>query len=220
MKRNRARIVSADIAECALFTALMIAGAYISIPFPFVPLTFQTVFATLAGLLMGWKKGMLSTAAYMILGLAGVPVFTSGGGFSYVLKPSFGFVVGFVAAAVTGGIFFGGSKKLWHFIVLSLCACAVNYVIGGAFIYVWLIVNGSQDIASSMVNWVFVFIPKDIVLAVFAAIVAWKVKPVIVRMRQKYVRRDEIGSSDAQNQVCTSEKGGGFQSDIKDKHSK
>lgn len=220
MKRNRARIVSADIAECALFTALIIAGAYISIPFPFVPLTFQTVFATLAGLLMGWKKGMLSTAAYMILGLAGVPVFTSGGGFSYVLKPSFGFVVGFVAAAVTGGLFFGGSKKLWRFIVLSLCACAVNYVIGGAFIYVWLIVNGSQDIASSMVNWVFVFIPKDIVLAVLAAIVAWKVKPVIVRMRQKYVRRDEIGSSDAQNQVCTSEKGGGFQSDIKDKYSK
>ena len=127
---------------------------------------------------------------------------------------------GFVAAAVTGGLFFGGSKKLWHFIVLSLCACAVNYVIGGAFIYVWLIVNGSQDIASSMVNWVFVFIPKDIVLAVLAAIVAWKVKPVIVRMRQKYVRRDGIGSSDAQNQGCTSGKGGGFQSDIKDKYSK
>lgn len=197
MKRQKVRVISADIAECALFTALMIAGAYISIPFPFVPLTFQTVFATLAGLLLGWKKGVLSTAAYMILGLVGVPVFTSGGGFSYVLKPSFGFVVGFIAAAGVGGILFARSNKLWHFIVLSLCACAANYVIGGAFIYCWLILNGSQDIASSMVNWVLVFIPKDVVLAVLAAFISWKVKPVILRMRRRYdSRSDAVNSAD------------------------
>lgn len=197
MKRQKVRGISADIAECALFTALMIAGAYISIPFPFVPLTFQTVFATLAGLLLGWKKGVLSTAAYMILGLVGVPVFTSGGGFSYVLKPSFGFVVGFIAAAGVGGILFAKSNKLWHYIVLSLCACAVNYVIGGAFIYCWLILNGSQDIASSMVNWVFVFIPKDAVLAVLAAFISCKVKPVILRMRRRYdSRSDAVSSAD------------------------
>lgn len=184
--KSHIKCVSADIAECALFTALMIAGAYISIPFPFVPLTFQTVFATLSGMLLGWKKGLLSTTAYMLLGLIGVPVFTAGGGFSYVLKPSFGFVVGFIAASGVGGMFYARSRKLWHYVVLSLCACTANYVLGGVFIYFWLILNGSQDIASNMVAWVYIFIPKDAVLAVVAAIVAWKVKPIILRMHSRY----------------------------------
>lgn len=197
--KSQIKCVSADIAECALFTALMIAGAYISIPFPFVPLTFQTVFATLSGLLLGWKKGVLSTAAYMVLGLVGVPVFTAGGGFSYVLKPSFGFVVGFIAASGVGGMFYARSRKLWHYVVLSLCACAANYVLGGVFIYVWLILNGGYDIASSMVAWVYIFIPKDVVLAVVAAIVAWKVKPIIVRMRSKYGQKQPTDTSCGQN---------------------
>lgn len=199
MKKNNVGSVSADIAECALFTALMIAGAYISIPFPLVPLTFQTVFATLAGLLLGWKKGMLATTAYMILGLIGVPVFTSGGGFSYVLKPSFGFVVGFIAASGVGGMFFGRSKKLWQMNLLSLGACAANYIIGGVFIYFWLILNGSENIATSMVNWVFIFIPKDVVLVMLAAIIAWKVKPVIGRMRAKYTVKQTENTNDGQN---------------------
>ena len=47
MKR-KAKLMSVDIAECALFVVLMVAGAYIRIPFPLVPLTFQTVVSVLA----------------------------------------------------------------------------------------------------------------------------------------------------------------------------
>lgn len=180
---NRAKMISADIAECALFCALMIAGAYIRIPFPLVPLTFQTVFATLAGLLLGWKKGIISTAAYMVLGLAGLPVFTSGGGIAYVVMPSFGFVVGFIAAAGVGGIMWSAEKKLWKLIVISLSACAANYVIGGVFVWCWLNINGGYDIASSMVSWVFIYIPKDIILCLIAAVTAWKVLPALKKMR-------------------------------------
>ena len=43
MEKAKGKLLAADIAECGLFTALMVAGAFIKIDFPLVPLTFQTV---------------------------------------------------------------------------------------------------------------------------------------------------------------------------------
>ena len=73
-KKISVKLVAADIAECALFVALMTAGANISIPFFPVPLTFQTVLSVLAGLLLGWRKGAISMAVYCAAGLIGIPV--------------------------------------------------------------------------------------------------------------------------------------------------
>ena len=58
--KTKTKFLAVDIAECALFVVLMVAAAYIQIPFPLVPLTFQTVISVLAGLLLGWKKGTIS----------------------------------------------------------------------------------------------------------------------------------------------------------------
>ena len=88
---------------CSLFTALIAVGAFIKIPVPVVPFTLQFLFTTLAGLLLGSKKGAISVVAYMILGLAGLPIFSEGGGFWYVIKPSFGYIIGFcIGTYVTG----------------------------------------------------------------------------------------------------------------------
>ena len=90
---------------CSLFTALIAVGAFIKIPVPVVPFTLQYLFTMLAGLLLGSRKGTLSVVAYMLLGLAGLPIFSEGGGFWYVLKPSFGYIIGFcLGTYVTGKI--------------------------------------------------------------------------------------------------------------------
>lgn len=90
-------------AVCALSCALIILGTFIKIPLPMISITLQLEFVLLSAMLLGaWRSG-LSVAAYIILGLCGVPVFTYGGGIGCVLKPSFGFIIGFlVASAVTG----------------------------------------------------------------------------------------------------------------------
>ena len=72
---------------CSLFTALIAAGAFIKIPVPVVPFTLQYLFTMLAGLLLGSKRGTISVVAYMLLGLAGLPIFSEGGGLWYVFKP-------------------------------------------------------------------------------------------------------------------------------------
>ena len=60
----------------SLFTALTAIGAFIRVPVPLCPFTLQLLFTTLAGLILGSKKGAASVAVYVALGLTGVPVFT------------------------------------------------------------------------------------------------------------------------------------------------
>ncbi|MDE7301304.1 MAG: biotin transporter BioY [Clostridia bacterium] len=191
MKNYSARLAAADIAECAIFVALMIAGAFIKIPFPFMPLTFQTVFSVLAGLLLGWKKGMISMFAYMLTGLIGLPVFTGGGGIAYVVMPSFGYILGFIAAAGVAGIAYKRRKKIWQIILLSLAAFLVDYVFGIAyFIAVWTI-SGYSGLGAAIVTYNLVYMPKDAVFAVLAALLSAAVTPQIIKMHRKISNRGE-----------------------------
>ncbi|WP_261798125.1 biotin transporter BioY [Brevibacillus massiliensis] len=54
-------------------------------------------------MLLGSKRRALSQLLYLGVGLAGFPIFTSGGGITYVLKPTFGYLIGFVLASYLVG---------------------------------------------------------------------------------------------------------------------
>ena len=130
-KKVLARRAAADVARCALFVALMVVSAFISIPVQPVPFTFQTVVAVLAGLLLGPKRGGAAVAIYVFMGLLGLPVFTKGGGFAYVYQLTFGYVVGFAAAAFAAGLARGkGKLTLPRAVAGSLVGFFVNYAIG------------------------------------------------------------------------------------------
>lgn len=87
----------------AMFAALTAIGAFIKVPLPVVPFTLQIVFVLLAGSLLGSRNGLLSQSVYIGIGLVGLPVFTQGGGITYVLQPTFGFLIGFAMAAYVVG---------------------------------------------------------------------------------------------------------------------
>ena len=93
---------------CSLFAALIAVGAFIKIPIPVVPFTLQVLFTTLAGLLLGPKLGAISVGIYLLIGLIGIPVFTQGGGPSYIFQPTFGYLIGFLI-----GTYFTGYCKHW-----------------------------------------------------------------------------------------------------------
>ena len=84
---------------CALFAALTAAGALIRIPVGYAVFTLQFFFTALAGILLGAKWGAISQLLYAALGFAGLPLFGSGGGISYFLQPTCGFVLALPAAA-------------------------------------------------------------------------------------------------------------------------
>ena len=91
----------------ALFAALTWIGAYIRLPIlPDVPFTLQTLMVIMSGLFLGPRYAFYSQGLYLMMGLVGLPVFTGGtGGPSYVLQPTFGFLLGFLPeAALVGAV--------------------------------------------------------------------------------------------------------------------
>ncbi len=101
MKHNTLRMMLLS----ALFAALTAIGAFIRLPAGPTSITLQFLFSALAGILLGVKWGTVSQLLYVGLGLLGLPVFTMGGGISYLLQPSFGFLLGLIpSTAVIAGL--------------------------------------------------------------------------------------------------------------------
>lgn len=89
---------------CAALTAL---GGAISFPLPFspVPVTLQTLFVVLAGVMLGPIWGPASMLLYLTAGISGMPVFAGGAaGPGVLLGPTGGYLAGFVVGAWTAGL--------------------------------------------------------------------------------------------------------------------
>lgn len=198
ISKFKVKIVAADIEECALFVALMAAAAFIKIPAPLVPLTFQTVVSVLAGLLLGPVKGTVSMAVYCLGGLAGIPMFSAGGGIFYVLKPSFGYILGFIASAAVAG-FISSKPKLpfWRYVLGAFAAFLTDYIIGIPYCIVAAHLLGVEDLINLLIAGNLIYMPKDAILTFVAAIIARQVLPVIYRGRKKIKkpREDEDGKT-------------------------
>lgn len=101
-----------------------------------VPITLQTFAVLMSGVLFGSRIGASSQLAYLLAGLAGVPWFSRGGGIGYLLSPTFGYVVGFVAAAYAVGFL---AERGWDKSVAgSVGAMAAGIIIIYCFGLVWL----------------------------------------------------------------------------------
>ncbi len=86
---------------------LVALAARIAVPLPFtpVPITGQTLAVLLVGALLGSVRGGLSMLLYLAQGAAGLPVFAAGNaGAAYLLGPTGGYLLGFVAGAFLTGL--------------------------------------------------------------------------------------------------------------------
>ena len=174
---------------CGLFAALTAIGAFIKIPLPppLVPFTLQFLFCALAGVLLGSKMGALSQLIYVLVGLVGIPVFTEGGGLHYVVKPTFGYLVGFVLGAYVIGLCVEKVKEInfKHLFIASLIGLVVVYVLG--VVYMYIIYN--FYIGNEMGVWVAVWggaiscAPGDILICIITAIMGVKMIPALRRNR-------------------------------------
>ena len=114
----------------ALFAALTAVGAFFKIPFVLSAITLQFLFTAMAGILLGAKYGALSQLVYVALGLIGLPIFTKGGGFSYIFEPTFGYLLGLIPAAFVIGVLSKRPLRFWQTALAMLAGLAVLYAIG------------------------------------------------------------------------------------------
>ncbi len=171
------------LAKCALFAVLMVAASFVRIPVPYVPITFQTVVAVLAGILLGAKAGAASMLFYIFMGLIGLPVFSGGGGVVYVLQLTFGYIVGFAAAAFAAGLVRGRGVLCFRRAVwAALAGVAANYLIGiPYFMCIWHFYMNLDGLWTAVLVNNFLFFPKDVLLCFAAACLAVRMQTALRR---------------------------------------
>ena len=147
----------------ALFAVLTAVGAFLRIPLGVSSITLQFLFTAMAGVLLGPACGALSQGVYVALGLIGLPIFTAGGGFGYVLQPTFGFLLGLIpAAAIIGAISRRSSSPL-RLALACLAGLAALDAVGVP--YMALILNGymgkGMDLCAILWAGMLPFLPGD-----------------------------------------------------------
>lgn len=166
----------------SLFAALTAIGAFIKIPTPIVPFTLQFLFCAYAGVFLGSKLGLYSQLLYVGIGLVGIPIFTHGGGITYIFQPTFGYLLGFIFCAFIIGKLINVDEIKFSRILLSvLVGLMVVYAIGVPYLY--LIVKYYLGKAMTFPQAITVgftpYIIPDIFLSILVAYTATKVIPVL-----------------------------------------
>lgn len=157
--KHRAQI----LAYSGTFIALIAAGSWISIPLPPVPLTLQTLFVLLAGVVMQ-RYAVIPVGLYVLLGAANLPVFHNGtAGLGVLLGPTGGFLLGFIPAALIAGLAY--ERQSAKIRVLGLIAATGAIYLFGV---VWLAYSASLSLLQAALLGVAPFVVGDAVKAAAA----------------------------------------------------
>ena len=186
--RGASRSITQDVAVCGLFAALTAVGAFMKIVIPVgadtMNFTLQWLFVLLAGLLLGSRRAFRSVAVYLITGLIGFPVFARGGGPAYLLRPTFGFLLGFALAAWAIGFL---CEKLrptksvtWFF--TTLAGFVIYYGMGILYFYMITHLLASQTPVGIGVIFGVYCLPTmlpDLMLCALAVMLAGRLRPAV-----------------------------------------
>ncbi|TSJ80802.1 MAG: biotin transporter BioY [Candidatus Cardinium sp.] len=161
-----------DIVYTALFAAIFaVLGIIPPIPLPFslVPITAQSLGPTLAGSILGAKRGALAALLFIIIVSTGLPIIAGGhGGIGRIMGPTGGFILGFPIAAFIIGLLF---EKNWN--RLNLVWAALYIILGGIIVLyifglLWLNILFDIQLYKAFVASC-IFIPGDLIKTMIAA---------------------------------------------------
>ncbi|MGG1687061.1 biotin transporter BioY [Pseudalkalibacillus sp. NRS-1564] len=182
-----------DLVYAGMFAALMAVGANIAqfLVVGGVPITLQTFFAILAGLLLGSRLGAISLSVYAFVGLAGAPVFAQfTGGPAVLFKPTFGFILSYILVAyVAGKIVESKSKPTMRtFMIASFTGFILNYVLGTNYMYYaykfWA--EAPEGFTYGMAwMWMVAPLPKDVILSIVAALISPRIYSAVTKTAKR-----------------------------------
>ncbi|MCL1471722.1 biotin transporter BioY [Argonema antarcticum] len=146
--------------------------------------TYQIGAVLLVGCLGGKNAGALSQIAYLVLGLTWLPVFTQGGGISYIKEPSFGYLLGFVPGAwLCGFVAFRTPLKLESLAFSCLCGLLTVHVIGLSYLVLsdWLSWTNTSDVPlwSAVLRYSFYALPGQLAIVCAITVLAFILRHLI-----------------------------------------
>lgn len=179
-----------DLCQIAAFTAIICVISQLSIPMPAgVPITLQTFIIPLAAVVLGTKKGTISTVIYVVLGAVGVPVFAGMvGGLDKLFGMTGGFILSFPLLSLFAGLGYAAGKRLsaryertiWFYSVFTLGLIAgtvINYLVGT----VWFSIVTGNSLGYSFASCVAPFILTSVIKIVMVVVLGPVLRKAMVK---------------------------------------
>ncbi|MBA3272036.1 MAG: biotin transporter BioY [Acidobacteria bacterium] len=178
---------SIRIASMLFVTVLTAVAAQVSVHLPFtpVPLTLQPMVALVGAAALGARLGASSQVLYLLLGIAGLPVFAASPilpqGLGRLLGPTGGYLMAYpIAAFVTGYLAARGFDRRYFTSILAMFAGVCTLFVGGVS---WLAYfapapGGPVGLNVALATGLYPFIVKDFIKVAIASGVlpaAWKI---------------------------------------------
>ncbi|MEJ5251900.1 MAG: biotin transporter BioY [Chthonomonadetes bacterium] len=165
--------------QSVCFALLTAWGARCSVPLPYtpVPVTLQTLFVLLSGMVLGARWGAAAQAQYLLMGFLGLPVFAAGGGFWYLFNPrgTGGYLLAYPLAAYVVGAMVERTPKrtLASYLLAGAAGTAVIHAIGATWLATFLHLSAVQAVVMGVVPFLLGDAVKIAVAALCARGVHW-----------------------------------------------
>ena len=158
----------------ALMAAVMCIAGPLAVPIGPVPITLTNLVIYIAVGVLGTAQGTISYCLYLLLGMVGLPVFSGyAGGLGKLAGPTGGYLIGFIAMALIGGIVMEVShRKLIPTLIGWFIGTAVDYLLGT----LWFMFVTKMNLSASLMMCVVPFIPGDLIKIVLAYCLSKKIK--------------------------------------------
>lgn len=168
-----------DIILCALFAAVLCILSVITIPIGIIPVTLGILGVLLVGVILGWRKGLISTLVFILLGCVGLPVFSGlQGGFQVLAGPTGGYITGYIGTVLLVG---AASDKIEAAkrrpaALYRWIACMAGVFVCYLFGTIQYMLISQKSVWQALALCVYPFIPLDILKCIAAASVGGVVR--------------------------------------------
>jgi biotin transport system substrate-specific component len=145
------------VIAASLFIAVCARLSFV-VPFTPVPLTLANFGVLAVGLVLGSRKGFAAAVGYLAMGVAGMPVFATGGigGPAQLIGPTGGYLMAYPAVAfVAGSIAERTGRKFGWNLLAATVANALLFVCGVSWLVLALHVSFAQAAVFGLYPFVF-----------------------------------------------------------------
>lgn len=179
------KLTTKDLAIIGVFAAVICVLGPLSLPIPIspVPVTFAILAVFLASYVLGMKRGTLCVLVYLLIGMAGLPVFSGfSGGLGKLAGPTGGYLVGYIFIALCTGWCADRSdgKPVFAFIGMVI-GTAICYALGTA----WLAISLEMTFVQALAIGVAPYVLLDVLKMVLAAALGLKLRQTVVKVYRK-----------------------------------